>query len=283
MIEGLRQQLEAVPVIPFNTWLRLGLMFCYCITGEQLNTNDFEYAPQKQNKDIRSEKADTYAPKNGVWLAEQEAMRVIEEGRLDYLGALDKLGSFESTYPMGGSLPFGRSSKNGVISMITLATRAAIRGGVEPETAYYIGMRYIENVEETESLAELLQVNSNMLDDFIRRVHKVRESGNTSAAIRTCCDYIDMHLAENLTARTLAARAGYSEFYIAKKFKNDMGMSIAQYIKQVRVERAKLLLRSTNKSIQDIADELGFCNHSYFTSSFRSVIGMTPGEYRNKI
>ncbi len=57
-------------------------------------------------------------------------------------------------------------------------------------------------------------------------------------------------------------------------------MTVAQYIRQKRVEQAKLLLRSSHQSIAAIADALGFCNSSHFSDAFRSITGMTPNEYR---
>ena len=57
-------------------------------------------------------------------------------------------------------------------------------------------------------------------------------------------------------------------------------MNVTQYISLKRIERAKMLLHSSNQSIQSISEELGFCNQSYFSEIFRSIVGMSPGEYR---
>ena len=66
----------------------------------------------------------------------------------------------------------------------------------------------------------------------------------------------------------------------SQKFKKETGRNITQYIKERKIERAKMLLISSKQSIQEISDSLGFCNHSYFSETFRQVTGMTPGEFR---
>ena len=57
---------------------------------------------------------------------------------------------------------------------------------------------------------------------------------------------------------------------------------IADFIKQVKLEKAKLLLSATTMNIQEISDELAFGSRSYFSSSFQKAFGMSPSDYRNK-
>ncbi len=175
-----------------------------------------------------------------------------------------------------------RQCKNYIIAFITLVTRAAIRGGLDPQTAYGVGEIYLVNVESASSIAELAQLHGTMFDDFIQRVHKVRSSGHISSAVQTCCSYIDLHLDEKITMQTLSAQVDYDDYYLAQKFKKEIGMTVSQYVRQKRVERAKLLLRSSNQSIAAIADSLGFCNSSHFSDAFRSLTGMPPVEFREK-
>ena len=61
-----------------------------------------------------------------------------------------------------------------------------------------------------------------------------------------------------------------------------MHTSLTNYIKYVRIERAKLLLPATGLSLQEIADRLHFCSRSYFGKVFHEVVGCSPLEYRQK-
>ena len=53
-------------------------------------------------------------------------------------------------------------------------------------------------------------------------------------------------------------------------------------MKAARIERSKLLLETSEDSVQEISDKLGFTTRNYFTKCFREIAGMTPVEYRKK-
>ena len=60
------------------------------------------------------------------------------------------------------------------------------------------------------------------------------------------------------------------------------GLSPVDLLKQMRLERAKVLLNSTTKTVSEIAYSIGFTDPKYFTKCFKKVTGMTPSEYREK-
>lgn len=121
-----------------------------------------------------------------------------------------------------------------------------------------------------------------MYDDFIRRVHRCRSNPARSEAVQKCCDYIEMNLGKKLRAADLAVLVGYSEYYITRKFREETGFFLNDYIKFARMERAKLLLQSTDLSILEIAEQLGFATRSYFSQAFRAITGMTPTQFRKR-
>ena len=91
-----------------------------------------------------------------------------------------------------------------------------------------------------------------------------------------------LSIGENVRARTLADLTGYTEYYLTEKFKKETGYTITNYAKFVKVERAKMLLETTNDSMQEIADALAFSSRNYFTKVFTEVAGMSPTDYRKK-
>lgn len=62
---------------------------------------------------------------------------------------------------------------------------------------------------------------------------------------------------------------GYTEYYMTHKFKEETGLSVTDYIKFAKIERAKVLLKSTNQTVQDIAAALSFSTRNYFSRIFR--------------
>ncbi len=276
LIKHFSEKIREIPVVPLTVWLNYGLMLHYCVTGIKLEVSDFAYAGKESLPQVREE---TLTPSGGTWYAEQMAMKMVEEGRIDYKKAMTSLKNVSGSVSITGISSL-RQCKNYLVASTTLVTRAAIRGGLDPQTAYHIGEVYLANIEQATDTAELAQLNGTIYDDFVRRVHKVRTSKDTSSAIQACCNYIDLHLDEKLSMQLLSEQVGYADYYLAQKFKKEMGMTVAQYIRQKRVEQAKLLLRSSHQSIAAIAEALGFCNSSHFSDAFRSITGMTPNEYR---
>jgi AraC family transcriptional regulator len=93
-------------------------------------------------------------------------------------------------------------------------------------------------------------------------------------------DYIDAHLHQEIKLSDLAALLGISQFHFSCLFKQAIGTTPYQYLLQQRVERAKQLLKQTERSIMDIALECGFNSHSHLSQKFRQLTGMTPKAYR---
>lgn len=120
-----------------------------------------------------------------------------------------------------------------------------------------------------------------MQADFIGRVHRCRTS-NLSQPILDCCEYISLHLEDKLTLAVLARQTGYTENYLSKKFKREMNLTPIEYIRRERLERAALLLRTTQDDVQDISERLHFCSQSYFADNFRKLFGCSPTAYRQQ-
>ncbi len=274
------QTLADIPILPLTRLLEYGLMLHFCITGQKLSISDFVYSSASPSQ--HHNKPEEPSPSSyGTWAMEQKLMRLVEEGNLDYQNQAGKL-----TVRVDPAADLGKGNslrhlKNMVIAFISSCTRAAIRGGLSPDIAYAISDKYILSVESCNSVSELAEVNDSMLGDFIRRVHQSKHS-SCSSQIRQCCQYIQLHIEEKINFPALCDYIGYSESWLSRKFKKEMGMTVSEYITLQKIERAKELLISGNDHIQDIAGQLGFRSQSYFGDIFRKHTGMSPGEYREQ-
>ena len=92
-----------------------------------------------------------------------------------------------------------------------------------------------------------------------------------------------MKQGDRIRAADLAALVGYGEYYTTHKFREETGLSVNDYIKCAKVERAKVLLTSTDQGVQEIAQALGFSSRSHFSQCFKQVAGCSPVEYRAKM
>jgi AraC family transcriptional regulator len=98
--------------------------------------------------------------------------------------------------------------------------------------------------------------------------------------LRRIVDYIEAHLADDISLRDLAAQAGLSTHHFGEAFKASTGTSPHRYLIERRIRRAKELLLGANQSIAEIAISVGFASHSHFTDNFRRLTGTTPSRFR---
>jgi AraC-like DNA-binding protein len=79
-----------------------------------------------------------------------------------------------------------------------------------------------------------------------------------------------------LFLKELAAPFKYSEYYLSRKFSQEMGVGLKDYIRRQRLEQAKALLKDTDLEICEVSDRLRFCSPSYFSEQFKSEYGVSP-------
>jgi len=164
--------------------------------------------------------------------------------------------------------------------LLTLVSRTAAEGGMPRKNAFALCAEYRRRLNLCSASSEITALSHEMLMEYIQNVRKSKKPASCSIPIRKCCEYIDQHLGDKLTLATLARLAGYTEFYLSRKFGQEMGCSLIDYIRDARIERAKYLLTNSSKSIEDISSEAGFSSRSYFTLIFHKRTGKTPTEYR---
>ena len=87
---------------------------------------------------------------------------------------------------------------------------------------------------------------------------------------------------ENLSIADLAAEARLSPFHFIRSFKRSVGVPPHQYLTRIRMERARVLLETTNLAITDVAFETGYQSPAHFARLFRRHYGMTPTAYRRE-
>lgn len=100
--------------------------------------------------------------------------------------------------------------------------------------------------------------------------------------IKQAVAYIHGNYAEKMTLESLASRTGFSKCYFARRFKKITGMTVVNYINLIRCRKAQLLLEQGQLSVLQVANRCGFENASYFSKTFRTVMGFLPSEVPGK-
>ena len=92
--------------------------------------------------------------------------------------------------------------------------------------------------------------------------------------------FIDEHFGEAITLGDIASYAGVSVYYFTRLFKADIGSTPYDYLLRRRIDSAKYQLKTTEKSIKDIAVSVGYDNESTFINFFTERVGLSPGKFR---
>lgn len=273
-----REILQEMPVVSSVLFFQYALMLHYCATGEKLSRSELNFQADYSEAALSEDKK---GDRHQTWMAEQMLLKNVREGDLNYQSDLERAGLLSSGVRISTDTPLTQVIITEAV-FTSLCTRAAIEGGMSPETAYSLGDSYIQSMSGSKSITELQNLGHMMYEEFINRVHHIRTTTRYSAQIQACRDYIQLHPSDDLSIELLADKVGYSPYYLSRKFKDETGSGLNDYIKQVRIDKAKSLLSYTTNTISSIAEELHFCSGSHFSDTFRRITGMLPLEYREK-
>lgn len=123
-----------------------------------------------------------------------------------------------------------------------------------------------------------------LLADHLPQAHptQARRIARDNERIRIMLDYIQQNYTGELTMAEIARSAMISQSECLRCFRNTIGQTPIQYLKNYRIQRASEQLQSSTRKICDIGADCGFREMSYFAKAFREIMGVTPGEYRKQ-
>ncbi|MGN0636986.1 MAG: AraC family transcriptional regulator [Huintestinicola sp.] len=118
------------------------------------------------------------------------------------------------------------------------------------------------------------------LIEFYRLISSSGVSGAPNSALMKALDHINFNYASPISMNELCAVSGVSKQYLCLLFRKTLGSRPMEYIAKRRIQAAKELLTGSDKTIEEIASETGFCTASYFCKLFKRYEGMTPSHFK---
>lgn len=224
--------------------------------------------------DIKSEDEDIY---RHTYQEERRILDAVKAGNVDEAVRLSK----EMDVNVGR---LGESEvdhwRNLSIVAATLCARAAIEGGVMPATAYRLSGFYINKSTSCKDITQILIYRNHAIEELARRVREQKEKRHTSSYTEQCKDYVYGHYREKIYLDNIADILGISGSYLSRLFKKETGISLQDFINNVRVEKAANLLVYSEETLPRIAEYVNFPSQSYFGKVFKQKMQMTPRQYR---
>ena len=202
-------------------------------------------------------------------------------------GDVDGLNALSNTIGNTKLINIGKMSKDAfrqyeyaVVSGITLATRYAISGGLPDIEAYKLSDTYIQQLITIKNENEAISLFIAALNDFTKRVKKIKIKENYSMHVHEAIKYINTNLHTKIDLKTLAKHCGVTPQHLSSVFHHDVNMTIGEYIRQQKLKIAAQMLEQSDYSINKISNILSFPSQSAFTNYFKNLFGTTPNRYR---
>ncbi|MCL2129548.1 MAG: helix-turn-helix domain-containing protein [Treponema sp.] len=169
-----------------------------------------------------------------------------------------------------------------VIELAVLLSRAAVsKEENNRENMFEINNRYLRKVLEsknTEELTDSLHLIAERMSGKLFSFQGVRHASVLLKAER----YIWENYTRKLSLEEISEAAGLSAPYFSTIFKEEMGENLSVYLNRLRVEKARVMLTETGKTLNEISKFCGFEDPSWFSKIFKNIMGISPGKYRKK-
>lgn len=265
--------------------LQIAGMFTKIITGKEytdqqlVDANYCAVTSEKEQQeqiwfDIKSEDEDIY---RHTYQEERRILDAVKEGNVEEAVQLSK----EMDVNIGR---LGESEvehwRNLSIVSTTLCARAAIEGGVLPAISYRLSGFYINKITACKDITQILIYRNHAIEELAKRVWEQKRKRHTSSYTEQCKDYVYAHYREKIYLSDIADTLGISSSYLSRLFKRETGVSLQNFINDVRVEKATNLLIYSEETLPRIAEYVNFPSQSYFGKLFKQKMRMTPKQYR---
>jgi two-component system response regulator YesN len=196
----------------------------------------------------------------------------------------DRTGAKEILNSILGTILFHNPGDLGILKarlleLLSILSRSAVEGGVNIGVMLDKNLTYVNKVMEIDNQEDLCAWISTALNEFIELVYTSQDAKKVTQ-IRPAVNYIDANYDKPITLAEIAKASHLSVSRLAHVFKEQMGITLIDYLTSVRIERAKQLLLATEQNCTEICFQVGYNNQSYFTRTFKELVGMTPRQFR---
>ncbi len=230
----------------------------------------------QETKDSEEEK--THRPLND----EQLFFHAVSSGDIDFVRQNCRQQKFTETEGVGIlSRDSVTNLKYHFVITTAFVTRLCVESGMELEQAFRLSDFYILKLDHLHTLQSVIDLHDRMVLDFTGKMRLLVKNPGTSKPVTLCIDYIYVHIRERITIEMLAEHTGLSSSYLSRLFKQETGISVSDYIREKKIEKAQNLLKFCDYSLVEITNYLSFSSQSHFIQLFKDYTGMTPKKYRD--
>ena len=168
-----------------------------------------------------------------------------------------------------------------VLQVLTNANRAAYHAGANPDVLLDLNAKLIDRLIKARNMRQLRSLASRIVASAVEAVPD--KDYQATRRLGKAVEYIRAHCMKPITRDQVAQVVGCSPSHLSVMFTKAMGHTFKGVLLRYRMDRAKDLLRETDKTITEIAFEVGYREPGYFSTAFKRVTGITPGQHRRRV
>lgn len=169
-----------------------------------------------------------------------------------------------------------------VVASVTLFCRAALDGGLPEVLAYEISDSYIRQLDTLCDPRDILMLFPSAAREYCR-VMRDWQIADCRPEIRTCYEYVCLHVHDRITLSDLSKIAGLSQSRLSALFVQELGQSPGAFVRAQKLKYACAILEYFDTPVTYIANLLAFPSPSAFSAQFKAAYGLTPLSYRRKM
>ncbi|RCX08493.1 two-component system response regulator YesN [Anaerobacterium chartisolvens] len=154
-----------------------------------------------------------------------------------------------------------------------------------PQRRDFIDSQYgdIKEIYKFHSVNDFVKIIAGCIFEINEFLLILQDIYKSRTVIDRAIDFIDKNYNRDITLTVVANYVSLNYSYFSSLFKESTGISFVEYLKGLRIGKAKEMLKNRDYKVMEIAEKVGYCNPKHFSKIFRSLTGITPQEYRDKI
>lgn len=174
-----------------------------------------------------------------------------------------------------------RYTKDRLADLLALLTRTVVSCGADAEKVLSLSDECRKKLSGAGGMDECSRLLSEAMGQMMEEAFRDNHMRHRQV-VHSTIQYIQLNYQKKISLNDIAAYVSVSSSYLCRLFKREVGQSVMGFLTQLRIDKSKELLLSTDRDIVEIAMECGFEDQSYYTKVFKRLSDCTPHQYRKR-
>jgi two-component system response regulator YesN len=166
-----------------------------------------------------------------------------------------------------------------LLELLTGMSRVGLQAGAPAESLTEQYFQAVNDLQDASDNDVIYSWTMNIFDRMMDVIYISRDNAEYHS-VRQVIEYLQEHYNEDLTLEDVARKVHISPSRLSHLFKDELGLTIIEYLTDIRITAAKQMLENSDLMVKQIAEKVGYQEASYFTRVFKKNTGVSPAEYR---